>query len=118
MREKIPLAVDHRLKTGRQKDIIPVVIEGDPSSGDCFHPLIKGLVKNDLLYYDFRKFKKTDRITFLKLVGSTLGLENLSEIYDHDAKRKRARASLFAALGIFAAAAVEFQSSSSNRAPS
>ncbi len=97
--------IDYMLKSGRQKDIIPVVIEGDPESGDCIHPLLRDLLKNDLLYYDFRKFKKTDRITFLKLVGGILGLENLSEIYDHDRKRKRVRAGLFAALGLGAAAA-------------
>ena len=97
--------IDYMLKNGRQKDIIPVVIEGDPEVGDCIHPLLKNLVKNDLLYYDFRKYKKTDRITFLKLVGATLGLENLGEIYDHDAKRKRVRAALFATLGITLTAA-------------
>ena len=92
--------IDYMLKAGRMKDIIPVVIEGDPENGDCFHPLVKELVKNDLLYYDFRKFKKTERISFLKLVGATLGIENLSEIYDHDKKRKRVHAGLFAGLGL------------------
>ena len=96
--------IDYMLKKGRMGDIIPVVIEGDPEKGDCFHPLVKELVKNDLLYYDFRKFKKTDRLTFLKLVGSTLDIDNLSELFDHDAKYKRIRAAAMAAIGIGLAA--------------
>lgn len=81
--------IDYMLKQGRQKDIIPVVIEGDTGKGDCFHPLMKDIMRNDLLYFDFTKFKKTPRLIFLKLTAAVIGIKNLSEIYDHDARRKR-----------------------------
>ena len=83
--------IDCMLKAGREKDIILVVKDGDPESGDCFHPLIRDQVKNNLKYYDFRAFKKTGRMTFLDLVCAVVGVSNKSEIYDHDAKYKRIR---------------------------
>lgn len=85
--------IAYMISKGREKDILAVVIDGDPAKGDCFHPLVREWMKQKDIYYDFSKGKKTDRQTFLKLVSAILDIENFSEIFDHDAKRKR----LFAA---------------------
>lgn len=38
-------------------NIIPIVIDGDPAEGDCFHPLLKKYIdKGELKWFDFRKW--------------------------------------------------------------
>ncbi len=97
--------IAYMLSQGRQDDILAVIVDGDPVEGDCFHPLVREWMKKDDIYYDFSAGAKTDRKTFLKLVSAILGIENFSEIFDHDAKRKRLISAGIAGLSAAAVAA-------------
>ena len=101
--------IAYMLKQGRRDQILLVVMDGDPAVGDCFHPLVRDWVKKDDIFRDLRGWNKADKTVkegkksfkdkralsantrkdFLRLVASLLGISNFSEIFDHDAKRKR-----------------------------
>lgn len=97
--------IAYMISQGRADDILAVIVDGDPVAGDCFHPLVRDWMKKQDIYYDFRAGAKTDRHTFLKLVSAVLGIQNFSEIFDHDAKCKRLIGAGIVALSAAAVAA-------------
>ena len=97
--------IAYMLKKGRLGDIIPVVIDGDPIAGDCFHPLIKNHLHGELLWYDFRGKNKNNRVTFLKLAAPLMGVGHLDALLTFDAKRQNLRRAAAIAGGVAVLAA-------------
>lgn len=78
------------------KDIIPVVIDGGPAAGDCFHYLLKEYIdRNELKWYDFRNWRtlqlhrqgKRDILT--DLIIELLSLSDIEEFRRRDKIRRR-----------------------------
>lgn len=64
--------------------IIPVVIDGDPEKGDCFHPLLlKEIREHHLRYFDFRK-----KEPYLDVIEAVLNPDNPDEFRKRDKQRR------------------------------
>lgn len=117
--------IAYMISKGRSKDIIPVVIDGDPVAGDCFHPLVRDWMKKDDIYRDLRAWNKADEATkesretlkkkrdtgknaredFLRLVATLLGVKSFREVEDFDKKRRILMRTAIALLAVVAVAA-------------
>ena len=83
--------------------IIPVVIDGDPEEGNCFHPLLLNEIRQqNLKWYDFRTEKP-----YLDVIEAVLNPPDHEEFRKRDKSRRRKRtvfATILTALFLFAAA--------------
>lgn len=80
------------------KNIIPVVIDGDPAVGDCFHYLLKEYIdRNEIRWYDFREWGKLQipqnrqgkRDALTDLIIELLSLSDVEEFRRRDKTRRR-----------------------------
>lgn len=73
--------------------IIPVVIDGDPEEGNCFHPLLLNEIRQqNLKWYDFRKKKP-----YLDVIEAVLDPPDHVEFRKRD-KSRRMKRTVFAAI--------------------
>lgn len=88
--------ISHFMKKNREKPyarIIPIVIDGDPEVGDCFHPLLLNEIRQqNLKWYDFRGKKP-----YLDVIEAVLNPPNHVEFRKRDKIRRKKR-SICAAL--------------------
>ncbi len=67
--------------------IIPIVIDGDPEAGDCFHPLLLNEIRQqNLKWYDFREKKP-----YLDVIEAVLNPSDHAEFRKRDKDRRRKR---------------------------
>ena len=91
--------IDYMLKQGRLGDIIPVVVDGDPSDRSCFHPLIRPYTYNgELTWNNFRPEDRKDRRNLMKIIAPIIGVKDLSRLIDRDKKARRWKKAGIAAL--------------------
>ena len=73
--------------------IIPIVIDGDPVEGNCFHPLLlKEIRQQNLKWYDFREKKP-----YLDVIEAILNPLDHAEFRKRD-KHRRVRRTVFATI--------------------
>ena len=77
--------------------IIPVVIDGDPEEGDCFHPLLLDEIREqNLKWYDFREKKP-----YLDVIEAVLDPPDHTEFRKRDKRIRMKRTGLAAILTAF-----------------
>ena len=92
--------VDYFIKLGRVDHVIPLIVGGEPHSGDkgreCFPPVLLGLPREqELLGIDLQKFGERD--AFLRLIATMLGLD-LENFIDEEKRRMKNRTRIFASV--------------------
>lgn len=84
--------------------IIPIVIDGDPEKGDCFHPLLLNEIRQqNLKWYDFR-----EKQPYLDVIEAVLNPPDHVEFRKRDKSRRRKRAGVAAALTALSLTAAAF----------
>lgn len=92
----IGFEISHFMEKNPEKPyahIIPVVIDGDPEEGNCFHPLLLNEIRQqNLKWYDFRKKKR-----YLDVIEAILDPPDHVEFRKRD-KGRRLKRTVFAAI--------------------